>query len=119
RFDPRCIRTAWTDKRIRLAYAGYLGHQWELYAMWAWIGAAAANSYSASLPLEKAVDLAKLTAFVAIGLGGLACVGAGFYADKFGKAQTTIIAMVVSGSCALATAASFGGPVWLTFLLIT
>ena len=118
RFDPSCILTAWTDRRIRLAYAGYLGHQWELYAMWAWIGVASSVSYGASLPNDQAIDLAKLTAFLSIGLGGLACVVAGFYADKFGKAETTIIAMVASGACALLTAATFGGPAWLTFALI-
>lgn len=118
RFDPACIKTAWTDRRIRLAYAGYLGHQWELYAMWAWIGAVAAASYSASVPADQATDLAKLTAFLAIGLGGLACMAAGLFADKFGKAETTIVAMALSGTCAVATALSFEGPVWLTFVLI-
>ena len=29
------VLTAWTDRKIRFAYAGYLGHMWELYAMWA------------------------------------------------------------------------------------
>jgi MFS family permease len=118
RFDPGCIRTAWTNRRIRLAYAGYFGHQWEIYAMWAWIGVVAAASYSASLPAAEATELAKLTAFLAIGLGGVACMVAGAFADKFGKAETTIIAMGVSGTCAVATALSFEGPVWITFALI-
>ncbi len=33
RFDPRATTEAWTNRRVRLAYAGYLGHMWELYAM--------------------------------------------------------------------------------------
>jgi MFS family permease len=118
RFTMRAVHLAWSDRRIRLTYLGYLGHMWELYAMWAWIAAAAAVSYSAGLGGAEATRLAKLTAFFAIGLGGLACVPAGALADRLGKAQVTIIAMAVSGSAALATAASFGGPIWLTLGLI-
>jgi len=111
------IALAWKDRRVRLAYLGYFGHMWELYAMWAWIGAAAAASYAASLPAETAVRLGSWTAFVAVGAGGLACAVGGVFADRIGKRQVAIVAMAVSGSAALATAASFGGPVWLTFAL--
>ena len=118
RFEPGAIRLAWTDRRIRDAYFGYFGHMWELFAMWAWVGVAATASYEATLDSASAVSLAKLTAFLAIGLGGLACVVAGVAADRIGKAEVTIIAMAASGVAALLTAATFGGPVWLTFALV-
>jgi MFS family permease len=117
-FQPGAIRLAWTDRRIRRAYLGYFGHMWELYAMWAWASAAAAVSYSASMDAVAGQSLAKLTAFLAIGLGGLTCFFAGAAADRIGKAEVTIIAMAASGSAALAAAVTFGGPVWLTFALI-
>jgi MFS family permease len=117
-FDVKAIRLAWTNRDIRLAYAGYLGHMWELYAFWAWVGAAAAASYGITMGAEEAGRLAKLTAFLAIGLGGLACAPAGVLADRIGKARVAQWAMILSASLALATALSFGGAVWLTFALI-
>jgi predicted MFS family arabinose efflux permease len=91
---------------------------WELYAMWAWIGVASAAAYGASMPEPRALGLAKLTAFLAIGLGGLASIVAGRLADRIGKAEITIIAMLVSGLSALLTAWTFGGPAWVTFALM-
>ncbi len=117
-FDPGAIRLAWTDRRIRAAYLGYFGHMWELFAFWAWIGAASAVSYRASLDIASAESLGKLTAFLTIALGALASVAAGRAADRIGKANVAIIAMAVSGTAAVLTAATFGGPVWLTFGLV-
>jgi MFS family permease len=116
-FDPRALRRAWTDRPVRLAYAGYLGHMWELYAFWAWIGAALSAAYAGSLG-EGATDAARLVAFAAIAIGGLLCAPAGWLADRIGKARVAQVAMVVSGGAGLATAAAFHGPIWLTVVLV-
>ncbi len=118
RFSPRAVVAAWTNKRVRYAYFGYFGHMWELFAMWAWIAAALTVSYGFTLAPGDAASLAKLTAFVAIAAGGIACAWAGRVADRIGKAEVTIIAMALSGSSALLTAATFGGAPWITFVIV-
>lgn len=115
RFDPSVLPAVWANRKLRYAYAGYLGHMWELYAMWAWIGTAAAASYAVGLPVEEAGWLAKLTAFLAIGLGAATCLIGGWFADRIGKARVALWSMVASGTAALAFATSFGGPSWITF----
>lgn len=117
-FDPGAIRLAWSNRRVRLAYAGYLGHMWELYAFWAWVSVAASMSFSMTMTEQASLPLAKLVAFAAIALGGLACAPAGLIADRIGKAVVAKWVMIGSGAAALATAFSFGGPPALTAALI-
>lgn len=117
-FSARSIGLMWSDHRIRSATGGYLGHMWELYAMWGWIGTAAAASYAHRLPADQAQNLAALTAFLAIAIGAALCAPAGILADRVGKAQISAGAMLGSGSMAIAVALSFGGPVWPSFVLI-
>jgi len=116
RFRASAVVLAWREPRIRAAFAGYLGHMWELYAMWAWLGAALAASFAARIGDAAAVELARLVTFAAIGLGALFCVAAGRVADRIGKARVAVTAMAVSGTAALATAWSLGGPIPLTIV---
>ena len=117
-FDPHAIRRVLSSRGARLATLGYLGHMWELYAMWTWVAVFASASFAAS-GVTSAATAGSMAAFVAIGSGAIGCVTAGFIADRIGRARVAMWAMIVSGACAALTVAVYGrAPVLLYALIV-
>jgi len=114
-FDAHAIRHVLRDRGVRLATLGYLGHMWELYAMWTWIAAFAAAWLSAVG--TPAARTGSLVAFIAIGAGAVGCAVAGRWADAWGKARVAGGAMIVSGACAALSGFAFGRAPWWLFVL--
>jgi MFS family permease len=107
-FDPAQILEIVRNRDLRLANLGYLGHMWELYSMWGWIGVIFAISVGGTR-----TKFESMTA-LAIAIGAIGCIWAGMASDKLQdqtaavrvsqRARVTIIAMAVSSLCCVLAA---------------
>jgi MFS family permease len=105
RFDLSQAGKVFRNRGVRLANLGYLGHMWELYAMWTWIPFMIRASLSAR---HSSPAFAEVGSFVVIGCGAVGCVVAGLIADRVGRTIVTSVAMAISGSCCLVIGFFFG-----------
>jgi MFS family permease len=98
------------NRGVRLSTYGYLGHMWELYAMWAWTAAFLVASSEAA---DASVSWVPTATFAIIAIGGAGSWVAGILADRHGKELVAGGAMAISGSCAALTPLIFGLSPWI------
>lgn len=92
--DPRYAARMLREPGPRLVVLGYLGHMWELYALWTWLDSALSGGRPG--PPEH------LLVFVAVGVGGAAgCLLGGRAADRYGRVPVIATSLALSGACCL------------------
>ena len=116
RFDPGAVVRVFADRRTRLATLGYLGHMWELYAVWTWIAAFASASLGFVGGTTPSSPAGSAVAFAAIGSGAIGSAAAGWFADRIGKARIASWAMIGSGTCCALAGFAFRAPAGLLFV---
>ncbi len=114
-FNPRFALSIFTQRGLRLANFGYLGHQWELYAMWTWVPIFLVERVTTG---GGSTGFAALLAFAVVGSGGIGCLVAGAGADRVGRTVTTSAAMIVSGSMAVLAAVFYAAPLPLLIAIL-
>ena len=116
RFNWRYAGEILARRELVLANLGYLGHMWELYAMWAWVPVFLLASFELS---RLSPVWASLASFAVIGIGGIGSLLAGRLADKYGRTSLTITSLILSGGSSITVGLLFGSnPLLLTAVLL-
>ena len=107
--NPRYAIALLAERGPRLASLGYFGHMWELYALWTWL-----SMFVAAGRGERGDAAGASTgfiAFVGIGVAGaVGCLLGGWASDRFGRPPAAVAALVISGTCCLASPIFFAAP---------
>ena len=114
-FSWSLARSVLESREYRLVLGGYGGHMLELYSYWVWIPAFIVASVA---DMGVSASTSSLLAFGAIAVGAVGCIWGGAIADRIGYGRFVMLAMAVSGTCALATPLVFGRSLPLLTILV-
>lgn len=118
KFQWNAIKRVLKKKNL-LVNAGYAGHSWELYAMWAWIGPFLVYYYGVQgLEQMEAIRYGNITGALVIMVGGIATYVGGKLSDQYGYVKVANLFLIISISCSLMIGWLDFVPLILMFILL-
>ncbi|HSJ58587.1 MAG TPA: MFS transporter [Anaerolineae bacterium] len=114
-FDPRQAARVLANRGVRLATLGYVGHMWELFAVYAWF-----STFFADALRLRGITPGSNAAFATFAFffaGGIGSWLGGVLAGRWGKPNVAAWAMTLSGSCSILVGLLFGLPPWPILLV--
>lgn len=113
RIDWAVSRRIFGSPGFRSAAFGYFGHMWELYAFWSFVPLMLMSYAHRHNGMDWNISVGS---FVVIGVGCLACIGAGYLSGYVGERTTATLALAASGLCCLVSPLLFHADQPLLFL---
>jgi len=106
------------NRAMWLVIGGYMGHMWELYAFWGWVGTFSIYVLTIKgIENVTAIGYGGMIAASCILVGGLAPGLAGWMSDKYGRSIVAMVSLVISSCCAIIIGWLVWAPLWL-FLIV-
>ena len=115
---PGFVRGVLLNRKWWLVNGGYMGHSWELFAMYGWIGYFLTSSgEAAGKSSAEALSWGGVVAGLSILVGTVSCAMAGTLSDKYDRFKIIPIFLTVSMVCSFIYGRLLGGTPSLLILV--